>query len=132
MIVRGCHKIVFRYSLDVLKMSLILPLVESTSLVIQVHKHTILVAQLVHDVMIRFVRPVHKDRFKRRLWLLLEHLHNVFWLQVLSPCRLNHVLRRRKDFECFASCVSGQSLNILLWVRLEQILFIDARCMWSK
>ena len=113
-------------------MSLILPLVESSSLVIQVHKHAILVAQLVHDIMIRFVRPVHKDRFKRRLWLLLEHLHDILRLHVLSPRRLNHVLGRRKDFKCFASYIRGQSLNILLWIRLKQKVFIDARCMWPE
>ena len=113
-------------------MSLVLALIESSSLVIQVHKHTILVSQLVHDVVIRFLRPIHKDRFDLRLRLLLEHLHDVFWLHILRTCRLNHVLGSREDFECFASCVSGESLKILLWIRFKQKVFIDARCIWSK
>ena len=64
--------------------------------------------------------------------ILLENFHNIFWLQVLSASRFDHVLDSGYNPESVVRKSCRERLDDLLAVSLEEEFVIGASGVWAK
>ena len=119
MIVRLPCEIISSKTVNVLHVGFILALVISGTFVIQIHQDSVLVAELIHDVMVGVFSTVHKDGLERVTFLrsLFENLHYVFWFDLLRASWLDDVLYCGKALHGVGENVRSQSLNVLSLIR---------------
>ena len=101
-------------------MRFLLLLVITDALEVKVHHDSILVAELIHDVVVILASLfVDEDRFQSILRPLLKHLDYIFRFELVRSRGLEDILEGSDELEAATSHFCWQSLDEFLAIRLK-------------